>query len=125
VGARATGIGGVVFRPIDPEALYRWSERHLGLKRETDSAVILPYAADPTGSAVLAIFPSDTTYFGRSGQASMINLRVRDLDALLSRLRADGVEVGPDIEALPFGRFAWIVDADGNRVELGEPTAGA
>jgi predicted enzyme related to lactoylglutathione lyase len=52
----------------------------------------------------------------------MLNLRVRGLDALLARLRADGVVVDPHVESLPFGRFAWIVDLDGNRVELWEPT---
>ena len=117
-----TGIGGVFFRSPDPERSYAWYEKHLGLRR-SDGAVVLQYADDPTGSAVFAIFPHDTGYFGPGGQQFMLNLRVRDLDALLARLRADGVEVDPNVETAPYGRFAWIVDVDGNRVELWEPTA--
>ena len=123
-GPRATGIGGVFFRSADPEALYRWYERHLGLRREGDTAVVLRWADDaPTGSTVFAIFPRDTSYFGPSGQQFMVNVRVHDLDGLLARLAAEGVTIDPRREDYPYGRFAWIVDPDGNRVELWEPPA--
>jgi catechol 2,3-dioxygenase-like lactoylglutathione lyase family enzyme len=121
---RATGVGGVFFRSADPEALYRWYEQHLGLRRDGDTAVVLRWADDrSSGSTVFAIFPLDTGYFGRSGQPFMVNLRVHDLDGLLARLAADGVEIDPRREDFPYGRFAWIVDPDGNRVELWEPPA--
>ncbi|MEA2660785.1 MAG: hypothetical protein QOH08_357 [Chloroflexota bacterium] len=123
-GPRVTGVGGVFFRSSDPERLYQWYERHLGLRREGDSAVVLRWADDgPTGSTVFAIFPSDTEYFGSSGREFMVNLRVRDLDGLLRRLAAEGVQIDPRREAFPYGRFAWITDPDGNRVELWEPPA--
>jgi len=121
---RATGVGGVFFRAADPEALHRWYEQHLGLRRDGDTAVVLRWADDSaSGSTVFAIFPHDTDYFGKNGQSFMVNFRVNDLDALLARLAADGVDVDPHREDQPYGRFAWIVDPEGNRVELWEPPA--
>jgi catechol 2,3-dioxygenase-like lactoylglutathione lyase family enzyme len=121
---RATGVGGVFFRSADPEALYRWYEQHLGLRRDGDTAVVLRWADDsPSGSTVFAIFPLDTGYFGPGGRPFMVNLRVRDLDGLLTQLATDGIEIDPRREDYPYGRFAWIVDPDGNRVELWEPPA--
>ena len=76
-----------------------------------------------SGSTVFAIFPADTTYFGPGGQAFMVNIRVHDLDGLLAQLAADGIWIDPRREDFPYGRFAWIVDPDGNRVELWEPPA--
>ena len=122
--ARVTGIGGVFFRSRDPEALYRWYERHLGITRESHGSVIFRWAEQ--GETAFAIFPHDTTYFGPSGQSFMLNFRVDDLDALLSAMAAEGVEIDPQREEYPYGKFAWIVDPDGNRIELwqppGEPT---
>ena len=71
-GPRGTGIGGVFFRSPDPEALYRWYQRHLGLRRDGDTAVVLRWADDgASGSTVFAIFPADTTYFGPGTQSFM------------------------------------------------------
>jgi predicted enzyme related to lactoylglutathione lyase len=121
---RATGVGGVFFRSADPESPYRWYERHLGLRREGDSAVVLRWAGDsPAGSTVFAIFPRDSDYFGPRGQPFMVNLRVRDRDGLLGHVSAEGIEIDPQRADVPYGRFAWIVDPDGNRVELWEPPA--
>ena len=95
-GPRATGVGGVFLRSADPEALYLWYERHLGLRRAGDTAVVLRWADDsPSGSTVFAIFPRDTSYFGTGRQPFMVNLRVRDLDGLLIRLAAAGVQIDP------------------------------
>lgn len=74
---------------------------------------------------VLAFFPPDTQYFGPSEQRSMLNLRVDDLDAVLDKLRAGGVEIDPRREDYDYGRFAWFKDPEGNRVELWEPPASA
>ncbi len=124
LGPRGTGVGGVFFRSTDPEALYRWYERHLGLRRDGDTAVVLRWADESAGgSTVFAIFPADTTYFGPGGQSFMVNIRVHDLDGLLAQLAADGIWIDPRREDFPYGRFAWIVDLDGNRVELWEPPA--
>ncbi len=112
------GLGGVFLRARDPEALYRWYEKHFGIERKKGALV---FAAENTpGDTLLAFFPQNTEYFGPSGQPAMLNLRVRDLDATLERLGAAGVEIDPKRDDYPFGRFAWITDGEGNRVELWE-----
>src|SRR5947209_2205044 len=112
--AGVTGIGGVFFRSKDPESLYLWYEQHLGIKREPDGSVLFHWNGQ--GETVWAIFPHDTSYFGASGQSFMINFRVDDLDALISRLETAGIEIDPHRESYPYGKFAWITDPDGNRV---------
>ena len=70
---------------------------------------------------VWAPFPADTEYFGPSGQQTMVNFRVRDLDAMLEQLRAAGVVVDERVEEIEFGRFGWATDLEGNRFELWQP----
>ena len=70
---------------------------------------------------VWAPFPADTEYFGPSGQQTMVNFRVRDLDAMLEQLRAAGVVVDERVEEMEFGRFGWATDLEGNRFELWQP----
>jgi predicted enzyme related to lactoylglutathione lyase len=125
VSTRATGLGGVFVRAKDPEQLMEWYERHLGLKRE-DGAILFrwrhQHEADRPGTTVFSLFPKDTTYFG-TNQQSMINLRVEDLDAVLAALTDEGIPtLGQEDTA--YGRFAWVEDGEGNRVELWEPKAG-
>jgi len=123
--ARVTGIGGVFFRSRDPAATSAWYARHLGLAVTEWGGCIFPWreAADPAreGATVWSPFPADTEYFGNPTQPVMINYRVADLDAVLTALAAEGVTVLPDRAEEPNGRFAWIIDGDGNRVELWEP----
>jgi predicted enzyme related to lactoylglutathione lyase len=114
---RATGVGGVFLRAADPEKLYAWYEEHLGIKRTEDGAFAF-FSEGPREMAVLAFFPTDTTYFGPTPQQAMLNLRVDDLDALLEKLKAAGVDVDPKREDYDYGRFAWFNDPEGNRVEL-------
>jgi predicted enzyme related to lactoylglutathione lyase len=71
---------------------------------------------------VFAPFPADTDYFGRPEQAWMLNFRVRDLDAMLAQLRAAGVAIDSQETEEGTGRFAWLVDPEGNRIELWEPS---
>ena len=73
------------------------------------------------GSTTLGAFKSTTTYFEPSAKEFMINLRVNDLDALLSRLRAEGVQVMDKTDNYDFGKFGWIIDPEGNKIELWEP----
>lgn len=123
--ARVTGIGGVFFRARDPQALGAWYQRHLGVPF-ADGFAKLRWTEDPDPQActMWAPFESDTTYFGSPMQQAMVNFRVDDLDALLSDLAAAGVEIVPErSQEAAVGRFAWIVDCEGNRVELWEPAA--
>ena len=124
---RVTGLGGVFLKADDPEGMYQWYEKHLGLKRQ-EGVVLFHWrqAADPEkpGTTVWSLFPRDTKYFDPSRSSSMINYRVADLDALLEALRAEGVTVDEKREDSEYGRFAWILDPEGNRIELWEPPAG-
>ena len=115
---RVVGIGGVFLRSAEPEALRAWYETHLGISiSEWGGNVFVAEAGDAT---VWSIFPGETEYWPAE-QQTMVNYRVRDLDAVLAQLRAAGAEVDERVEEQEFGRFGWAVDPDGNRFELWEP----
>jgi predicted enzyme related to lactoylglutathione lyase len=120
--ARVTGIGGIFLRARDPQALGEWYKRHLGIPYE-DGFAAFKWTDDPDPDAqtLWTPFESDTTYFGSETQQAMVNFRVDDLDALLADLVAAGVEIVPERSEDGFGRFAWIIDSEGNRVELWQP----
>jgi predicted enzyme related to lactoylglutathione lyase len=116
--AAITGLGGAFLRANDPEALYAWYEQHLHLKRKNGCFCFA--AAQQRDDAVVAFFPRPSDYFPTS-QAAMLNLQVDDLDALLDRLIAEGVNVDPRRERYDYGNFGWFTDPEGNRVELWQP----
>jgi predicted enzyme related to lactoylglutathione lyase len=118
---RVIGMGGVFFKARDPEKLYAWYETHLGIKRANSGAVIFRNQGDESGMTVWSIFPADTTYFDPSPAPMMLNYRVENLDALLDVLTAEGVQVDPKREEYDYGKFGWITDPEGNRIELWEP----
>ena len=122
---RVTGMGGLFFRSRQPEALCEWYEKHLGIQSRPGEGATFQWRdldnPEKTGDTVWAIFPDATTYFGPSRPAFMMNFRVEKLDRLLDLLRAEGVQVDPKVEEYEYGRFAWITDPEGNRVELWEP----
>jgi len=117
-----TGIGGFFFRAKDPEALSAWYQQHLGIPPVGSAAG--PWHTE-AGTTVFAPFPADTDYFGRPEQQAMLNLRVRDLDALLTALREAGAAVDEDTVDESYGRFGYVTDPEGNRIELWEPAASA
>jgi len=122
---RVLGVGGVFFRSPDPGRLAAWYRDTLGFETEnwgaTHGTSFAPESMPVNAFTVWSIFASDTKYFGDPGQSFMFNLVVDDLDAALSRVSAAGGVVIPDKEEHDFGRFGWIIDPDGNRVELWEP----
>ena len=124
---RVTGIGGIFFKASDPQALREWYRRHLGLEIEAYGGAALRWSAPEErgreGMTVWSVFPEDTAYFEPSDAPFMINYRVADLDALLAALREEGCEVDDRVEELPEGRFGWVMDPEGNRLELWEPPA--
>ncbi|HXT63968.1 MAG TPA: VOC family protein [Pyrinomonadaceae bacterium] len=125
---RVTGIGGIFFKAKDPEKLKAWYRTHLGIESEAWGAVF-NWRDDP-GSADAAtawsVFSEESKHFEPSEKAFMINYRVANLDELLQQLRADGVDVDPKSgEPSDFGKFGWIMDPEGNRIELWEPPASA
>jgi predicted enzyme related to lactoylglutathione lyase len=118
--AAVTGIGGVLLRATDPDALFAWYEEHLGMTRSPGGFVFA--AGAPRGDSVIAFLARDDTSFP-SAQPVMLDLQVDDLDGLLDRLEAAGVAVDPKRDSYDFGRFGWFTDPEGNRVELWEPAA--
>lgn len=126
-----TGIGGIMFQSESPAQLYEWYEKHLGIKREAHGQCATfewrelqaPDGSEPgaKGATAWAIFPRSTKYFGASKASFMLNYRVDDLDGLLGELQKAGVEIDPHRESADYGKFAWIMDPDGNRIELWEP----
>jgi predicted enzyme related to lactoylglutathione lyase len=111
---RVVGIGGHFMRATDPEALTTWYRENLGL--DVDEMGLWQQQAGPT---VFAAFDADTGYFGRREQQVMLNFRVRDLDAMLAQLRAAGADVVEETQEMEgVGRFGWVTDPEGNRIEL-------
>lgn len=123
--ARVTGIGGIFFKSENPRELRQWYERNLGVKTHPMGPVVFFWRDqdDPekVGQTIWSAFPKDTDYFGPSGQPYMVNFRVDDLDAILKNLRAAGAQVDDKIEEQEYGRFGWVTDPDGQRIELWEP----
>jgi predicted enzyme related to lactoylglutathione lyase len=114
---RVLGIGGYFIRAADPEALGAWYRDRLGLDADENGL----WDPEP-GPTVFAAFEPESDYFGSRSQQVMVNFRVRDLDAMLAQLRAAGTEVvGEPQEMEGVGRFAWVDDPEGNRIELWQP----
>ncbi len=111
------GIGGLFLRSADPAALAEWYRDALGLDAD-QHGLWFPEA----GMTVFATFEHDTDYLGSRDQRVMLNFRVRDLDAMLAQLRTHGAEVDPELQEMEgVGRFGWVTDPEGNRVELWQP----
>ena len=125
---RVTGIGGVFFKARDPKALSAWYREKLGLAVKDGAEWSLfewRERENPgVGTTVWSLFRSDTKYFAPSQATFMVNYRVRDLDRMLAQLRASGVRVEGKVAEEFNGKFAWVVDPEGNKVELWEPKAG-
>ncbi|HEV2531885.1 VOC family protein [Phenylobacterium sp.] len=121
--AKVLGIGGVFFKAEDPKAVGDWYRRVLGFEIADWGGSILPSADG--GFQVWSPFAADTKYFAPSALPFMINLRVDDLDGVLERVKREGVEPLGSEDQGGMGRFAWIVDPAGVKVELWEPAADA
>jgi catechol 2,3-dioxygenase-like lactoylglutathione lyase family enzyme len=123
---RITGVGGVFFKAKDPKALAAWYRDVLGLPLEAWGGAALRYDAPKHPPALIwSTFPASTTYFAPSTGEFMINYAVDDLDAFLTRLSAKGVAVLKRADDDANGRFAWILDPEGNKIELWEPKPAA
>jgi catechol 2,3-dioxygenase-like lactoylglutathione lyase family enzyme len=126
---RIVGIGGVFFKSANRDQMREWYSKHLGLA-DKGEGVMLPWREHDNPkkeqATVWTIFPASTEYFNPGQAQFMINYIVDDLDALLDRLQHEGVKIGANRMNEPYGRFAWIYDLDGNKIELWQPpSAGA
>lgn len=118
-----TGIGGVFVKTRDRDRLKQWYRDKLGIEVDEYGANFrFREHDDPKreGYAVWGVFASDTKYFAPGTREFMINFRVRDLDGLLKKLEKAGVERVGKVEDYPYGKFAWVLDPDGTKIELWE-----
>ena len=121
---RITGLGGVFLKSKDPKALTAWYRDVLGIQMESWGGAMLRYdAPGHPPMVVFSTFAADSGYFDPSKREMMINFAVDDLDAFLARLKAKGVEPLKRDDSDPSGRFAWIMDPDGTKIELWQPKA--
>jgi predicted enzyme related to lactoylglutathione lyase len=120
--AKAVGVGGVFLKAQDPKALSAWYADNFGIAVQAPGTLAFD-GPESMGMTVFAHFPATTGYFGDGPQQTMLNLRVDDIDALLAALAAAGVRIDPKRDDHEYGRFAWIWDPEGNRVELWQPPA--
>lgn len=125
---RVTGIGGIFFKAKDLDKLREWYRRHLGIESESWGGFAFQWRDDPrsaSGATIWSPFADDTKYLEPSDKPFMINFRVEDLNRLVTELRAEGAEVDSKTEESEFGKFGWVLDPEGNRVELWEPPSPA
>jgi predicted enzyme related to lactoylglutathione lyase len=122
---RVTGLGGVFLKAKDAKSLCAWYEKHLGIPFGGSTYVSFEWVnhnnPDEPGSSVFSFFKEDSNYFNPSASPFMINFRVKDLSALLEQLKSEGVQPHGDMIEEDYGKFAWIIDPEGNKVELWEP----
>jgi predicted enzyme related to lactoylglutathione lyase len=121
---KVTGIGGVFFKSQDPEQTKDWYQKHLGIESDQYGATFEwkhPDNPEKTGYTAWNPFPHHTKYFDPGHQEFMINYRVADLEALLAELKDQGVKIVGEMEEFEYGKFAWIMDPEGQKIELWEP----
>ena len=126
---RVTGIGGVFFKAKDPKAQRTWYQEKLGIAMQDGFNFGLflwreRQDASREGTTVWGLFPETTKHFAPSAAPFMINYRVRNLEALLAQLKSAGVTVDGKVVEDFNGKFAWVIDPEGNKIELWEPKAG-
>ena len=125
---RVTGIGGIFFHAKDPTALRAWYQKHLGIDVQEWGGTAFTWADDTgnptTGTTVWSISAANGKQFAPSTSAFMINYRVADLAGLLQALRTEGCNVLEKTDDSEFGMFGWVMDPEGNKVELWQPPEG-
>ncbi len=125
---RVTGIGGIFFHAKDPVALRAWYKRHLGIDVQEWGGTAFTWtdeAGNPVrGTTVWSIAPADSKQFAPGSSSFMVNYRVEDLDSLLRALRDEGCQVLEKSDDSEYGKFGWVIDPEGNKVELWQPPPG-
>jgi predicted enzyme related to lactoylglutathione lyase len=125
---RVTGIGGIFFKAKDPVVLRSWYKEHLGIDVQDWGGAAFNWtdeAGNPAGGTTAwSVNGPDSDYFAPSTAPFMINYRVADLTGLLAILRAEGCDVLEKTDESEFGKFGWVMDPEGNKVELWEPPPG-
>lgn len=127
---RVLGIGGIFIKASkDAQALRDWYQRHLGIDVQDWGGTAFRWVdadGQPTGGTTAwSVMNPDSDYFAPSESPFMVNYRVSDLHALVATLRAEGCDILEKIEESEYGKFAWVIDPEGNKVELWEPPPGS
>ena len=125
---RVTGIGGIFFKAKDAPALQEWYKQHLGIDVQNWGGTAFTWTdsdGKPTGGmTVWSVFPEASNHFAPSNAPFMVNYRVEDLQAVITALKAEGCNVLDKIDDSEYGKFGWVIDPEGNKVELWQPPAG-
>jgi len=125
---RVTGIGGIFFKAKDAPALRAWYKRHLAIDVQDwggTAFTLTDSDGKPTGGmTVWSVFPEASNHFAPSNAPFMVNYRVEDLQAVITALKAEGCNVLDKIDDSEYGKFGWVIDPEGNKVELWQPPAG-
>jgi predicted enzyme related to lactoylglutathione lyase len=125
---RVTGIGGIFFTAQDPKAMQAWYREHLGIDVQPWGGAAFRWTDGDdqpvAGTTAWCIFPAGGQSFAPSAAPFMVNYRVADLAALLQALRDEGCTVLDKVDESEYGKFGWVIDPEGNKVELWEPPAG-
>jgi len=125
---RVTGIGGIFIKSADPARLRDWYKQHLGIEIEEWGGTAFkwsgPHNPDGQGTTVWNVFEASSGYFDPSRAPFMVNYRVDKLLPLIAVLRAEGCQVDDKVDESEYGKFGWVVDPDGNKIELWEPPEG-
>ena len=125
---RVTGIGGIFFKAKDAPALRAWYKNHLGIDVQVWGGASFDWAdsdGKPTGGSTnWCVSAGDSDQFAPSTASFMVNYRVEDLHALVAALKAEGCTVLDNIDESEYGKFAWVIDPEGNKVELWQPPVG-
>ena len=118
--ARVIGIGGVFIKAKNPDSLRAWYNRHLGFDIQPWGGMTFP-ANRPEGVTAWSLFPEASEYFAPSKAPFMVNYVVEDLHAVLEALRSEGCDVDSKVDESEYGKFGWVMDPEGNRIELWQP----
>ena len=125
---RVTGIGGIFFQAKDAPALQAWYKRHLGIDVQAWGGAAFTWTdpdGRPTGGTTIwSVAPEGSDQFAPGSAPFMVNYRVEDLHAVVAALREEGCNVLEKVEDTEYGKFAWVIDPEGNKVELWQPPAG-
>lgn len=125
---RVTGIGGIFFKAKDPAALGAWYKKHLGVDVQSWGGATFPWTDDAgkpvNGTTAWFITGADSDKFTPGKAPFMVNYRVADLGSLLAALRTEGCNVLDKTDDSEYGKFGWVIDPEGNKVELWQPPEG-
>lgn len=125
---RVTGIGGIFIKSADTKRLREWYQKHLGIDIAEWGGTAFKWSGpdNPSGqgTTVWSVFEASSNYFEPSGASFMVNYRVEDVHALVAELRKEGCQVIGKVDESEYGKFGWVLDPDGNKIELWEPPPG-